>query len=355
MQTVVRVLCGLLGIAIAALALIVTIEFYSSYGTSDGTQRTFIALAIVSMAIKLLAPAAAASVRGFRLVQAALWIGFGAAVIFDSFGVAGYVEMTYGSKSGEATRYADDYKKASATVTKLEADYQAYAATRPTGVIDSELSAAEALAGTCTKRRAHLDVCVKVSDLKTELASADERDKREANWRKAKTEFDAMKKPAVTADPQAAVISRIGSRIGADWLADFVAPIISILIFIFFEVVGPAAMFAALHGQAGAKPNSNRVDAASTPAKGARSRRTNGAPTTSDGVLTAFRALLAGSMSYPGVTATGNRIVCPQRTLGKALGISGSKVNQHLKALRDAGTISTRTVPEGTEIIVLGV
>lgn len=353
MQILVRVLCGVLGFGIAALALAVTVAFYSSYGTSDSTKYTFVALAVVSLAVKMLAPAAAATVSGFRLVQTALWLGFGAAVIFDSFGVAGYVEMTYGSKTGEAARYADDYKDAAAEVSRLETLYAEYASVLPTAEIETKLEAAEAIAGKCSARRAHTDNCRAVANLKTEQARADERDKREREWREAKSKFDKMEKPSVTADPQAAVIARIGSRIGATGLADFVAPIISILIFIFFEVVGPAMVFVALHSPPALKSGQSREAPAARGAPASPKRRARGAQTDADGVLAAFRAILDGTCSAPGVSASGRRIAGPQRRLGEALGISAAKLNRHLGELRAAGTISTRTVSEGTEIIIL--
>lgn len=349
MKTLVRVASGVLGVVIALLALAVTISFYSTYGTSDSTKWTFISLAIVSMAVKLLAPAAAASMTGFRLVQLALWLGFGAAVIFDSFGVAGYVEMTYGAKTGQASRYADDYKSASEEVTKLEADYRAYAGERPTPEVAAALDAAKGVAGKCTPRRAHLDVCARVAALEQEQARADERDKREALWREAKAKFDKLDKPSVTADPQAAVIARIGSRIGVSKLELFVAPIISILIFIFFEVVGPALMFAALHTQGGSKTAPAPRESGAPPAQ--NRRRTPARPTVD--VLAALRELLSGVRTAHGVTIEAGRIVGSQRAIGQALGISGAKANRHLGELKAAGTIDLRTGPQGTVIQIL--
>lgn len=344
-MTLTRVLCGVLATVIASVALVVSISFYSSYGTDDATQAVFIVLAVISAGVKFVAPAAAAGLRGFRFVQACLWVGFAAAVVFDSFGVAGYVEMTYGSKSGEASRYADDYKKASGDVSKLETEYRDYSATRPTAEVAAALEAAKGLAGNCGPRRAHMDVCKAVSDLEQEQARADERDKREKLWREAKAKFDKLTKPSVTADPQAAVIARLGSRIGFEGLSDFVALIISILIFIFFEVVGPALMFAALHGQSTKpEPKSVPAEAARKPAK--RQAKSNPATSIS---LEALRALSSGD----GVAWRDGRLVASQRALGSALGISGATANKILGALRDAGSISTRTVPEGTEITFL--
>jgi hypothetical protein len=346
-MTLTRVLCGVLATVIASVALVVSISFYSSYGTDDATQAVFIILAVISAGIKFVAPAAAAGLRGFRFVQACLWVGFAAAVVFDSFGVAGYVEITYGSKSGEASRYADDYKKASGDVSKLETEYQNYAATRPTAEVAAALEAAKGLAGNCGPRRAHLDVCKAVSDLEQEQARADERDKREKLWREAKAKFDKLTKPSVTADPQAAVIARLGSRIGFEGLGDFVALIISILIFIFFEVVGPSLMFAALHGQSSRKWHDNPAKAPE-PARKPAKRQAKSSPATPS----SLEALQAVENS-DGVAWRDGRLVGSQRALGVALGVSGAKVNAILRELRDAGSISTRTVPDGTEISFL--
>lgn len=366
MQILVRVLCGILALAIAALALTVTVSFYSTYGNSGSTQSTFIALAFISAAIKLLAPAAAHLASKFRPVQVCLWLGFVAAVVFDSFGVAGYVEMTYGATTGEASRYADDYKEAGKEVSRLEGLYNEYAAQRPTAevaaAVDSAKLSAKAandVAGKCTPRRAHLDACVaasaadqEVGKLEQELARADERDKRERKWNEAKLKFDSMKKPSVTADPQAAVIARLGRRLGLDGLADFVAPIISVLIFIFFEVVGPALAYVALHGQGSVAPTAPKNAPAPRASAAGSRRRAAGAPQTADGVLAALRGLIAGG-GADGVAIEGGQLVSNQRALGKAVGISGAKMNRHLGELEAAGSIAKRTGPNGTVISIL--
>jgi len=349
MPTWFRVVLGVAGVGIAIVALKINIAFYSSYGTDADTQLTFTALAIISLAIKLLAPAAAAY-KPPRAAVICLWVSFGAAVVFDSLGTAGYVELTYGSKTGEASRYADEYKKEGAEVSRLEAEYKVYAARRPTAVIASELEGAEALAGKCSERRAHLDVCQAVAKLKTELADADERDKRELEWKKAKIKFDSKEKPKIAADPQGAVFERLGSRIGLDGLKLYVALIISVLIFAFFELGGPALVYVALHTQGGGAPVPQPVQSGATPARAPRKRAAKGAMQPANGgSLAALRALSSGD----GVTWRDGRLVASQRALGSALGISGATANKILGALRDAGSISTRNVPEGTEITFL--
>lgn len=343
MPTWFRVVLGVAGVGIAIVALRINVAFYSSYGTDADTQLTFTALAFISLAIKLLAPAAAAY-KPPRAAVICLWLSFGAAVVFDSLGTAGYVELTYGSKTGEASRYADEYKKEGAEVSRLEAEYKVYAARRPTAVIASELEGAEALAGKCSERRAHLDVCQAVAKLKTELAGADERDKRELEWKKAKIKFDNKEKPKIAADPQGAVFERLGSRIGLDGLKSFVALIISILIFAFFELGGPALVYVALHTQGGVAPARAPPEAARKPTK--RQAKSNPATSISLGALKAVE-------NGDGVTWRDGRLVASQRALGSALGISGATANKILGALRDAGSISTRNVPEGTEITFL--
>lgn len=345
-----RWVLGVAGVAIALAALAVNILFYSSYGTDETTRIVFTALAVISLALKILAPLAA----GYKpppLVAIALWASFAAAVAFDSLGTAGYIEMTYGTKTGEASRYADDYKDAGAEVSKLETLYQEYASERPTAEVAAEHTAAET-AGRCTAKRAHLDACKRVAELGAEKARAEERDKREREWRGAKSKFDTMQKPQIAADPQGAVFERLGSRIGFSDMKSFVAPIISILIFIFFEIGGPALIYVALHGQGDIKvasePRPRGADLARAPRESGRRRAT----ATADGVLEALRSLIA-SGGCAGVSASGNRIVAPQRALGAAIGVSAAKLNRHLGELRAAGTISARTVPEGTEIIIL--
>jgi hypothetical protein len=352
MHPLFRWLLGIVGVLIAAAALVVNVKFYSSYGTDTDTQLIFTALAVISLAIKLLAPAAA-PYSPSKLAAVCLWIGFAAAVIFDSLGTAGYMEMTYGTKTGEASRYADEYKKAADEVSQLETDYKSYAATRPTGVISTELEAAEAVAGKCPARRAHTDACMNVADLKTELAKADERDKREAEWKTAKLKFDSKDKPQIAADPQGAVFKRLGSRIGLDGLGSFVALIISILIFSFFELGGPALLYVAVHGQGGTKtalpPRDRDVDLARAPRKSG----SRGAPLSASGVLETLKALR--SSGAEGVTVDAGKLAGSQRALGKALGISGAKMNRHLSELKAAGSIDVRTGPNGTVISILGV
>lgn len=351
MPTWFRVVLVIVGVLIAALALIVNISFYSTYGTDDTTKGIFIALACVSLAVKLLAPAAAAY-KPPKFAAFCLWLGFVAAVAFDSLGTAGYVEMTYGSKTGEASRYAATYEAARKEVSKLEAALNEYAATRSTGEIETELKGAENAAGKCTAKRAHLDSCKRVSELKTEQARAAERDKRENEWREAKAKFDNMKKPQITADPQAAVFERIGSRIGADDLKSFVALFISVLIFIFFEVAGPALVFVGLHSQGitNSTPSRDRgrrpEASAPAPPRASRSPRTDGA------ILDTLRALIAAG-GAEGVTVRGSTIEGGQRALGAACGMSGAKMNHHLRGLSVAGKIALRTGPKGTVIDVL--
>lgn len=351
MPTWFRVVLVIVGALIAALALIVNISFYSTYGTDETTKRIFIALACVSLAVKLLAPAATAY-KPPKFAALCLWLGFIAAVAFDSLGTAGYVEMTYGSKTGEASRYAATYEAARKEVSKLEATFAEYAATRSTGEVETELKGAETAAGNCTAKRAHLDSCKLVASLRTEQARAVERDKRAVEWREAKSKFDSMEKPQLAADPQAAVFERIGSRIGADWLKSFVALFISILIFIFFEVAGPALVFVGLHSQG--VTNSTRSDdrgrrsEAPTPAR----PRANRSPRTEGAMLDALRALVAAG-GAEGVTVEGSTIEGGQRALGAACGVSGAKMNHHLRDLYAAGKIALRTGPKGTVIEVL--
>jgi hypothetical protein len=346
-----RVVLGIVGVLVALIALKINIAFYSSYGTDADTQWTFTALAVVSLAIKLLAPAAA-PYSPSKLAAVCLWISFIAAVAFDSLGTAGYVEMTYGTKTGQASRYADEYKKAGDEVSRLETEYKSYAATRPTGVIETELEAAEAIAGKCPARRAHTDACKRVADLKTEQANADERDKRESEWRKAKSKFDSLDKPKLAADPQGAVFERLGSRIGLAGLKSFVAIIISILIFAFFELGGPALVYVALHGQGGAKPALPPRDGGASLARAPRKSANKAAPVTAIGVLETLRALIAAG-GAEGVAVDAGRIVGAQRAIGKACGVSAAKMNRHLSELKAAGSIDVRTGPNGTVISIL--
>ena len=353
-----RIALGLLAAAIALLALKTTVAFYSTYGADDDTKQTFIALAFVSLAIKLLAPSAASAFPRFHLAGIALWLGFFAAVVFDSYGVAGYVEMTYGSTTGEASRYADDYKTKGGKVDELHQKYKEYEAVRSTGEISAALDAAKGVAGKCSPRRAHLDVCIKVSDLEQELARADERDKRESEWRQVSAEFDKMKKPQIAADPQAAVAARIGRRIGFEGAADFVAPILSVLIFIFYEVVGPALMYAALEGTIKLPVPKPARGAHETPAARTnpqrRARGSSNAPATAGDIHAALLDLRSGAKNHQGVNARDGKLCGSQRTIGEALGISAATLNRHLGELRAAGTISTRTGPDGTVIEFLG-
>jgi hypothetical protein len=366
MPTWFRVVLGIVGVLVALIALKINIAFYRSYGTDADTQWTFTALAVVSLAIKLLAPAAA-PYSPSKLATLCLWVSFVAAVAFDSLGTAGYVEMTYGTKTGQASRYADEYKKAGDNVSQLEKDYKAYAAERPTAEVAAALDAARLAvkaasdaAGKCTPRRAHLDACKAVADaerqaglVEQELARADERDKRERLWREAKVKFDELDKPKLAADPQGAVFERLGSRIGLVGLKSFVAVIISVLIFAFFELGGPALVYVALHTQGGSRPAQSRFIPAARPHTAGVKRQRTSAPADTNSVLAAFRALLDGSSSVPGVSASGRQLAGSQRALGKACGVSAAKLNRILRELRSAGTIATRTGPEGTVIEIL--
>lgn len=353
MTTWFRVVLGVLGVAIAAVALIINIKFYSSYGTDADTQWIFTALAVISLAIKLAAPAAA-SYSPSKLAAVCLWISFIAAVAFDSLGTAGYVEMTYGTKTGQASRYADEYKRAGENVSKLETEYKVYATERPTPEIVAALDAAKAVAGKCTPRRAHLDACTKIATLEQELARADERDKRESLWREAKAKFDKLDKPKLAADPQGAVFERLGSRIGLGGLKSFVALIISILIFAFFELGGPALVYVALHGQGERRANKQSGAHEPAPSRAAgRQRAAKGAPASNVGVLEQLKALAA--TGGVGLTTGPNQISGSQRALGEACGVSGAKMNRILAELQAAGSIALRTGPNGTVIRILGV
>lgn len=354
MPTYLRVLCGLVALALALVACTVTTTFYSSYGSDALEKGVFVTLAILSLAIKLVAPAAQAHMRGTP--RAMLWLGIAAAVTFDCFGTAGYVEMTRGAKVGTNVEDAHDYHDAKAAVDKAAELLAPYQATRGAAEIEADLKSARGEAGKCSPSRAYTDGCKRVAALEAESARSEERDKREAAVNEARDKLKGLKKPNATADPQGAVAAGILKRFGlGDAGAEkFVSAVISFLLFVFFEVVGPALAFAALHGGGGRVVHRQAAVLRDPPARAPRARRNGKTAASPETVHLFLREIAAGARVAPDIRATGRKLYGPQRALGDACGgISGTAMNRILKTLELTGTIALNAGPSGTEIELL--
>lgn len=360
MSLVLRILCGVIAVILAVLAFGITASFYSEYGRTAIECAVFVTLAGLSLAIKLVALPAAAGMNGHRLVQVCLWFGFGVAVLFDSFGVAGWVEATYGSKSGASSQYARDYEDAKAEVGRLRAAADKYAAVRATAIVAAELKAKTEAVGRCSPRRVHTDECQAVATLETERANAETRDAAEKEWRDKRERFESMKRPDVAADPQAAVIAKTLGRLGFQGAEGVVSPFLSFVFFVFFEVVAPALSFVAFRGgpaPVSKPPVSGRatgLEPRGGVAAPAQRRRTVRAPAAAGDYHAALRALRDGERDADGVLVRDGKVTGSQRALGAALGISGARFNRALKDLKATGAIAFRTSAKETVIDVLG-
>jgi len=354
-----RVCFVLAAIVLAALALGLTLTFYTGYAQTPAEAAILVTLCVMSFATKFLAPAGVKYVRGHVIVQLMLWVGFVAAVVFDSFGTAGFWEITYGTKSSAVITQADDYKKAEKAKADAADALSEYSGTRPTAEVQVELDNEKLAAGACTARRAHTDACKNVAALELELARAVTRDERQTTFKKAASEFDTMKKPSASANPQRAVLTKLGGYIGVSDAGSFVSPTLSVLTFIFVEIVAPTMFFVAVHGGS-SKPPLKIPDkppaAPRLPLPVSSRRRSPAAPrgVAADGVLTFLAELVDGARTAPGLTVTGRRVSGSQRAIGQACaGLSGATVNRHLAALKDAGAIALSVGPGGTVIDVL--
>lgn len=351
-----RAAFGIIAVGLSLVALYMTTTFYATYGRDDAEAKVFIALAVFSLAIKLAAPSAAATLRGHYAWQLMLWAGVVGAIFFDALGTAGYVEMTYGSKSGAAVIEAKDYKDAESKRDAARNALNEYSDAKGSAA-EAELAvtAAKAEAGNC-KRREHTDACKAIVAAETALARVAERDRRAAVLKSLEQNLTKLEKPTTASDPQAAILRKLGSRIGWDSLGDFVAVMLSVLMFLFFEIVAPAMAFAALHGSI-SKPVVNPPESRARPPDkppAAAGRRPRAPRSSSDTVLILLNDLVAGSRSAPDISVSGRKVYGAQRAIGQALGVSGAAVNRQLTALRDAGTIAIDTSGGRTEIELLG-
>jgi len=351
-----RVICGVIAVSLSLIALYMTTTFYATYGRDSAEATVFVALAVCSMAIKLVAPSAAAMMRGHIAVQIALWLGFGAALCFDALGTGGYIEMTYGAKSGAVVQEASDYKDAESKRNAAKTALEEYSDAKGSATeAELALRVAKTEAGNCPKSRAHTDACKAVVAAETLIARIAERDRRASVLAKLESYLTTLNKPTAADDAQASILSKLGSRIGWEGLGDFVALIISVLIFLFFEIVAPAMSFAALHGSISkpvVKPPENRARPPDTgrPAPARRPRAAKG----SGDVFAFLSELVAGKQTAPGVAVSGRKVYGAQRAIGQALGVSGAAVNRQLTALHDAGAIALDTSGGRTEIELLG-
>lgn len=351
-----RIVCGVIAVALSLIALYMTTAFYQTYGRDETEARVFVALAVCSMAIKLVAPSAAAMMRGHLAVQAALWVGFAAALCFDALGTGGYIEMTYGSKSGAVVIEAQDYQDAEGKRDAARTALEEYSDAKGSAAeAELALKSTKADAGNCTKGRAFTDACKAVTAAETVLARIAERDRRAAALAAVQSKLDRMTKPTAADDAQAAILDKLGSRIGWDGLGNFVTLIISVLIFLFFEIVAPAMSFAALHGSI-SKPVHKPLESRAKPpdARGTAPPSKTRPPRGAADVLSFLNELVAGSRTAPGIVVSGRRVCGAQRALGSAAGVSGAAINRQLAALRDAGAIALNTDGGRTEIELLG-
>lgn len=349
-----RVLYGLVALGFSAIALYMSATFWMETGRSSTEANIFLALAALSTATKLLVPSAAAMVRGHLLLQLSLWAGFVGALCFDAIGTAGYVEMTYGAKSGAITQEAKDYKDAEGRRDDAKRSFEEYSdAKGSVAEADLALKSAKAEAGVCGKTRAHLDVCKAVTAAETVLARITERERRGATLAELQSKLDKLAKPSVSSDAQAAILAKLGSRIGWDGLPNFVTLIISVLIFLFFEIVAPTMSSIALRGGIGkpaVKPPERRAkppDADAPPPRRPRAAKGSG------DVFAFLSELVAGSRSAPDIVVSGRKVYGAQRAIGQALGVSGAAVNRQLAALCAAGVVAMNTDGRRTEIELL--
>ncbi|KWT72401.1 hypothetical protein APY04_0195 [Hyphomicrobium sulfonivorans] len=342
-------------VTLAGLALGLTLTFYTGYAQTTAEAVILVTLCAMSFATKFLAPAGVKYVRGHAVAQSLLWVGFAAAVVFDTFGTAGFWEMTYGMRASQITTASHAYNDAEAEKTRRQADVDEYADVRPTTEIKTELDSETVAAGNCNVRRAHTDACKTVAALKLELARAETRDRRREALTEASAKFDNLEKPAVAENPQRAVLSKIGGYIGVEDAGVFVAPILSVLTFIFVEIVAPTLFFVAVHGGSSKPPAPVPRERYYAPAVAPAPRRQRVQRCASaEDLLEFLRDVVDGARSVPGLTVNGRRVQGSQRAIGHACeGVSVTTINRHLAALRDAGAIALIAGRNGTEIEVL--
>jgi hypothetical protein len=353
MPMFVRVLVGAVALVFTAAAAWANVAFYSSTVTELHAQMLYCSVALATAILKPTLPFAMSHMPGFR-VKAIGWFIVALAVIFDVIGALGYVEMTRGANTGAKIEASSEYELRKTELGRLYKSFTDYAGTRATAEVAAELKAARVNAGTCTAKRAHLDVCQAVAALEVEAARAAERDVRENKLATSQSAFDKLEKPAVVADPQGSALQKLAGLIGLNVDAFFADYMFRVLIILMFEVGTPYVSYIALHGGSVRPPVPKPLERPPNTARAPPARRARAtAKASPDAVLAFLGELVEGQRHVTDVSISGRKVCAAQRALGDAFGVSGPAMNRHLKALQTAGTIALNTGPSGTEIELL--
>lgn len=357
-----RILCGVLAIAVTLVAWKVNVTFYQGFAPDDDAKLVYLSFATFTAAIKLLFPAAIAympreTMRGVRVLG---WFVVVAAVTFDVLGALGYSTMTRGATAGTHASKLSAYQDQTAEVKRLRALADEYADALATGEITAKLRKASANAGSCeTWREKETKGCKAVADLEVQEARSIERDKREKAWGDASEVLAKLDKPAPGgADAQVEMFRGIAQKTGLP--ETFIQYVVGGVMVVVNEVVPPLGGFFALYGAPRVAvhsrappvhdpPPDQRHQIAGPPRR--RSYKASRSGKTPDAVLDVLEELAAGKRVADGVTRRDDgALAAAQRALGAACGVSASELNRHLKTLATAGKIAVTVSPSGSII-----
>lgn len=352
MKAAFRVLLLLAALAASGLVCAMAATFYMSTADNTAAQSMYLGASLLSAFIKVAFPVALIVFTATWLQRAAAWLLVVCCILFDMLGVSGFVTMTRGAGVEARQGETQTYEQLRSEVKRLRTLADEMPRTRPTPVVAAELQAARAAAPNCSIRvNAGLDACQKLAGLDVEKAAADERDKREREWRAERDRLDKLPRPnEAAANPLATGVKPFADRLGipADTLADVV---VRVLLAVLLEAAPSLCSMFALQAAQPAQRLEAEAPQPDPPADEPEApRRPPAAVGGKVDLLTVLEDIIAGRRKAPGVELSGAGVHTSARALARVASASPSGVNAALRTLQASGKVAAKSGPRGTYI-----
>jgi hypothetical protein len=365
-----------IGVAGAILLISASAALGAYYGFTVGSHTHFaIGLVFAGAALggELLKPYAVAlafqSIRSNAFMQAAACTALSLVCIVYSF--AAELSLAAGSRgdlASERRMSADGINAARNRRTRAESELQALPPARSAAEIDPMITKLKTTRGAngCgadVKGSAAREACSKIPALQSESARWQHRAEIEKRITSADDDLASAPSAVSEADPLASAIASYARALGYNWQPDTVAPWLALIPVLFLEI-GSALSLTVLRTPTGhPRPDTTGGLMAPRPNVSVTAAIASPALPTPPPIEKAAHGLAAALHCDGGepdaklsarvtelLHKRGGRIVTGQRSLGRVLGISKSRVNEILHEMATAGRIALETSRTGTAI-----